>query len=311
MRERNARAFLIFLSSIILSLGSSDLGRSSVLEGQGSGIRPLVTTTELVKGPNRFAFGLMQDGRLLDDASVRVRLYELTGEEGRLVAEVPVVYERIGSGNAEPTVHRHADGTHHLHTSGNDVKGLYLTRLVFPRAGMWGLELLVKRDGGSEESVLLSVSVADSASTPSVSDRAPLSRNLIASDVKDLSRIDTSPRPDLRLHHVRIADAIAEGRPQLIVFATPQFCMSRMCGPVVEIVRGLLPVYGERVAFVHQEIWQDFPAKKLFPTVVEWRLATEPWIFIVDGQGVIRAKFEGLVTERELREVLGHVLGST
>jgi hypothetical protein len=103
-------------------------------------------------------------------------------------------------------------------------------------------------------------------------------------------------------------DAIAQRKPQLIVFATPQFCTSRMCGPVVEIVRQLLPEYNKQVAFAHQEIWQDFAGKKVFPTVEEWRLVSEPWIFIVDSDGIIRAKFEGLVTGRELEAALQEVL---
>jgi hypothetical protein len=37
-----------------------------------------------------------------------------------------------------------------------------------------------------------------------------------------------------------------------------------------------------------------------FPTVEEWNLRSEPWIFVVDGEGMIRAKFEGLTTRREL-----------
>ena len=81
-----------------------------------------------------------------------------------------------------------------------------------------------------------------------------------------------------------------------------------MCGPVVNIVRTLLPIYGKRVAFTHQEIWQDFAEKKMFPTVKEWRLETEPWIFAVDGDGIIRAKFEGLVTEWELEAALQQIL---
>jgi hypothetical protein len=98
------------------------------------------------------------------------------------------------------------------------------------------------------------------------------------------------------------------GKPQLIVFATPQFCTSRMCGPIVDIVRTLLPTYGKRVAFTHQEIWQDFATKKVFSTIQEWRLQSEHWIFIVDGQRIIRARFEGLVTSRELETALENVL---
>ena len=148
----------------------------------------------------------------------------------------------------------------------------------------------------------------DESRAPGVGTAAPRSRNLIARDVKNLRQIDTSPKPDARLHQIRIADAIAQKKPQLIVFATPQFCTSRMCGPVVDIVKSLLPAYGSRVAFTHQEIWQDFAAKKMFPTVEEWRLETEPWVFVVDRDGIIRAKFEGLVTGRELEVVLQQLL---
>ena len=152
------------------------------------------------------------------------------------------------------------------------------------------------------------MTVLDASQTPAVGSPAPRSRNLIASDVKNLRQIDTSTRPDPRLHQVRIADAIALGKPQLIVFATPQFCTSRMCGPVVDIVRTLLPVYGKRVAFTHQEIWQDFADKKVFPTVQEWRLITEPWIFVLDRRGIIRAKFEGLVAANELEAAFQQAL---
>jgi hypothetical protein len=43
--------------------------------------------------------------------------------------------------------------------------------------------------------------------------------------------------------------------------------------------------------------------------VEEWNLRSEPWIFVVDGQGMIRAKFEGLTTRRELEAAVRHMLG--
>ena len=76
----------------------------------------------------------------------------------------------------------------------------------------------------------------------------------------------------------------------------------------MDIVRQLLPEYNKRVAFTHQEIWQDFASKKVFPTVEEWRLVSEPWTFVVDGEGIIRGKFEGLVTARELEQALQQTL---
>ena len=42
----------------------------------------------------------------------------------------------------------------------------------------------------------------------------------------------------------------------------------------------------------------------LITTVEEWRLFAGPWTFVVDGEGIIRGKFEGLVTARELEQTL-------
>ena len=42
-----------------------------------------------------------------------------------------------------------------------------------------------------------------------------------------------------------------------------------------------------------------------------WRsgiCTSEPWIFVVDGQGIIRAKFEGLTTAREIAVALQQIL---
>jgi hypothetical protein len=274
----------------------------------GDGLQPLITTAELVVGENRFAFGLLKAGKLLEGADVKLRLYDIDGGEAKLAAELRVPYQAVKNVKQERSVHRHADGTEHVHGDDSLVQGLYVAQLSFARAGDWGVELLVSQAGGAFEPIRLAVTVAEAAATPAVGSPAPRSRNLIARDVKNLRQIDTSLRPDPRLHQVRIADAIAQGKPQLIVFATPQFCTTRMCGPVVDIVRTLLPTYGKRVAFIHQEIWQDFADKKVFPTVEEWRLFTEPWIFVVDGQGIIRGKFEGLVTARELEIALQQVL---
>ena len=74
-------------------------------------------------------------------------------------------------------------------------------------------------------------------------------------------------------------------------------------------MKTLLPTYGKRVVFIHQEIWQAGSPQKFSPTVEEWNLRTEPWIFVVDGQGMIRTKFEGLTTRRELEAAVRHMLG--
>jgi hypothetical protein len=285
----------------------ADLGIALAAESNED-LQPLITTSELIVGKNRFAFGLIKSGKLLEGANVQLRIYSIDGPEPHLVAETNALYHPIGATERGERAHNHADGTRHVHRASSDVRGLYVTRLTFARPGPWGIEMQARDDDGSLATARLTVTVSNASQTPALGSPAPRSRNVVASDVRDLRQIDTSQKPDPRLHQVRIADAIVQRKPQLIVFATPQFCTSRMCGPVVDIVRQLFPNYNKRIAFTHQEIWQDFASKRLFPTVEEWRLVSEPWIFVVDGEGIVRRKFEGLVTVSELEEALQQVL---
>jgi hypothetical protein len=268
----------------------------------------LLTTSELLVGQNRLAFALMKDGRLLADAKAVVRVYAIEGEDARLVAETPARYHRLEVIEQGKLVHIHPDGTRHAHGDATDVQGIYVAQVTFSRPGAWGLEILGRAGDGPTESARLSVSAAATSRTPMIGTPAPRSRNLVGGDVSDLKQIDSSEPPDPRLHRTRIADAIAQGKPQVIVFATPRYCTSRVCGPVVDVVRTLIPVYGDRVAFIHQEIWESGSLQKRPPTVEEWNLRSEPWIFVVDGRGIVRARFEGLTTRRELEAALRLVL---
>jgi hypothetical protein len=273
----------------------------------GGGLRVLLTTSELVVGRNRLGFGLSKDDRLLAGADVVVRVYDIREPEARLSGETPARYYPLEVVERGHRVHVHPDGTRHVHGGATDVQGVYTAPVTFARPGAWGLEVLARPAGGAVESARLRVEVLEVPRAPLPGRPAPRSRNPVAGDVTDLRTIDSSEPPDPRLHQTRIADAIAQGRPQVIVFATPKHCTSRVCGPVVDVVRTLIPTHGDRVAFVHQEIWTS-PGQTFTPTVQEWNLHSEPWIFVVDGEGVIRARFEGLTTRHELEAALQEML---
>ena len=269
---------------------------------------PLLTTTELVAGVNRFAFVLLRQGSLLADADVAVRTYDVSDDNAELVAVTPAVYHALEVIEQDRHVHIHPDGTRHLHDAASDVRGIYVAQLVLERPGPWGLEIVARHGDGIADAARLRVHALPATRSPQPGTPAPRSRNLIASDVSDLRQIDTSDPPDPRLHQTRIADAIRQGRPHVVVFATPKFCTSRVCGPVLDVVRSLIPAYAKRVAFVHQEIWQPGGMERLSPTVEEWNLRSEPWTFVVDGAGIVRARFEGVMTRRELEAALQQVL---
>lgn len=300
-----AALFALFL--IACSTQDSARMRSATPQA-GTTLQPIITTSELVVGRNRFAFGLVKNNQLIEGAEVIVRAYEISGPQAQLKMEAKAPYHKLEVVEEGRRVHIHPDGSIHVHDEVLNARGIYVTQLSFDRPGPWGIEIVAQQGDQPAEATAFRLNVLDAPRTPAIGSAAPRSRNLIASDVSDLKEIDTSEIPDPRLHQMRIADAIAQGKPQVIVFATPKFCSSRVCGPVVDVVRTLLPTYGDQVVFTHQEIWQDFATKKLFPTVEEWNLQSEPWVFLVDGRGTVRAKFEGLVTAQEIETALKQML---
>ncbi len=301
-------AGVVALGLLLLCDARRDRPAAQPVLPSADGLHVLLTTSELLVGQNRLAFGLLKDGKLLADTRAAVRLYALEGEAARLVAETPARYQRLEVIEAGKRIHIHPDGSRHVHGEATDVQGIYVAQVTFPRSGTWGLEVRSQSGGGAVESARLSVGVLEASLMPMVGTPAPRSRNRTAGDVDDVKQIDSSDPPDPRLHQTRIADAIAQGKPQVIVFATPRYCTSRVCGPVVDVVRTLIPAYGDRVAFVHEEIWEAGAVQKFTPTVEEWSLRSEPWIFVVDGSGIVRARFEGVTTRRELEAALRLVL---
>ena len=146
-------------------------------------------------------------------------------------------------------------------------------------------------------------SVLPKEATPAIGAAAPAARTPTLKDVGgDGTKISTAQPLDTTLLNDSIPDLLAAKRPFVVAFATPRFCTSRICGPIVDIVKNVQrDLQGTEMAFVHAEIFTDLdPSKGAAPWVLAWALPTEPWVFVVDARGVITAKFEGAVTQSEL-----------
>ena len=97
-------------------------------------------------------------------------------------------------------------------------------------------------------------------------------------------------------------DALAAKAPFVVVFATPAYCTSRTCGPVVDVVSTVRKRHaGSKIRFIHVEVYQDNdPTKGANQWFKEWHLPSEPWTFLVGPDGKVRERFEGTVSVREL-----------
>jgi hypothetical protein len=105
-----------------------------------------------------------------------------------------------------------------------------------------------------------------------------------------------------------VAEAINSKRPSVITFATPAFCQTRYCAPVVESVSRVHDTLADEVNFIHIEIYKETNPLVLADEVDEWGLTSEPWTFVLDNQGVVVARFGGPLSPQELTATLDNLL---
>ncbi len=179
-----------------------------------------------------------------------------------------------------------------------------------PKAGPWNAVVVMQADG-KRQVATNAFSVVPQEATPAVGAPAPDARTPTLADVGgDAAKISTAFPADTTLLQDSVPDLLKAHRPFVVAFATPKFCTSRICGPVVDIVGNVQKAMrGTPMAFVHAEIYKDLdPTKGTAPWVDAWHLPTEPWVFVVDAKGRITAKFEGAVTQAELEQAARQAL---
>lgn len=266
-------------------------------------------------GSNRLAIALTDGGALLSDASVVMRTYWLDDQPEKVSHIVEVHAEVIANPRTLTTTfdHHHHDGTIHLHEGPKST--VYVAHLDVHEPGWWGIETDVELDGKRYEELRFTFWALKESSEPSIGAAVPRSKQRTLRDVTHISEIDSSNPPNPAFHEQTIAESLDSGKPVVVAFVTPAFCQTRFCGPVMESV--ILPIhtyYGTAVEIVHIEPFDLAAARQgeliSVPTVEEWGLLAEPFVFVLKPDGTVAAKFEGIMESEEIVTVLDELLSS-
>lgn len=195
------------------------------------------------------------------------------------------------------------------------ITGFYAARVEVPRPGTW-MAAAVAEVQGKRLVGVLGFEATDGPVPAQVGTRAIPARTPVATTQRGLREICTRPPPD-PMHYISLDEALRNGKPTVVVFATPLLCQSQLCGPVVDEVLAVYRQVGpERANFIHVEIYLPGRDLKPPPATEEnaspafraWGFHTEPWVVVVDGKGTIRARFEGPVTADLIAEALEPLL---
>lgn len=170
---------------------------------------------------------------------------------------------------------------------------VYSTELDLPRAGEWKLAAILREDGETKGAQLPGIDVGQFKRIPRPGVKAPLIHTPTAQDVGgDLSKITTRVPPEDQ-NKVDYAEALGK-EPIVLLFATPEFCQSRVCGPVLDVTEQAKHEYGGKAAFIHMEIYKNNdPGQGPRPQVRKFHLPTEPFLFTIDRNGVVADAVEG------------------
>ena len=182
-----------------------------------------------------------------------------------------------------------------------DATEIFVTYLKLPEPGTYWV--LAEPVGGRKIQAVGTVVVKARTAAPDVGERVPASETpTLASTGDDLATLTTAKVADLELYRKSIADSVRDKWRFVVVFATPKYCTSRTCGPVVDVVSTVRRKHETSgLRFIHVEIYEDNdPAKGENRWVKEWKLPSEPWVFVVGDDGKVRDRFEGTVSVREL-----------
>lgn len=177
-----------------------------------------------------------------------------------------------------------------------------------PSAGNWGLGLTILQSDGRRRQASAVLRVAEAPAGPAIGSRPPASENRTLNDEPDIALLSSGQDPVPALYQMTVAEALVGNRPTVVTFTTPRFCSSSLCAPVLHSVEAVYAAEKDKANFIHVEIYQTFEPLVVADEVEEWGLPSEPWTFVLDGEGVVAARLAGPVSPRELTAALTAVL---
>jgi hypothetical protein len=267
-------------------------------------MRPVLLTSEfVVNQQNRFAVGLLEGSKLVKDADVHVRFFKLgeDGQTGTFRGEGDLAFVELNVEGA----HAHDESSGEMASS--DEVSFYVANTPFEEAGKWAVEVGVTPQSGEPVTIQAGFEVLAESKSPGLGTVPPASQNDTAATNPNTSSL-CSRSEICGLHDLVIADVLGKGRRLVVQFSTPAFCESRFCGPVLEVLLSQVPAYREKMDFIHIEVWEDFQLKKYREANLEWKLPTEPYTFLMNGQGEVAGKIEAVFTEEELKSALDQLV---
>ena len=199
---------------------------------------------------------------------------------------------------------------------------VFVAPMDIPSPGAWKLRVTAGEASGDVE-----IKVLDPGNSLRIGSRAPDIDTPTLDDVGGVERaVTTQPNPDLRLSKTSTADALRMGKPYVIVIDSARFKTTPECGRALTMIRYLVDRWEREAVFIHLEPFEyqiiteepvlsgpitDPPltryARAFGLGEGLWPATKIPWILVVDGNGIVRAKYTGIVGSADIDVILTQI----
>ncbi len=268
--------------------------------GSGSGsakILPIPITSAFRVGDNRILFTLTDAGGLQVASPDRTLTIGYNGPGGEKIAPAPQEFIWAIEG----------------------VNGVYVGHATFPTAGAWTADFTTAAAGAATETTTFGFDVRPRIEVISPGDSAPSVDTPTLADVGgDVAKVSSDAKPEKRFYETSVADALAAKKPFVLIFATPRFCVSTVCGPTLEKLKPVAAAHPE-LTFINVEPYTlEFTNGSLQPVMtgndltpapatLAFKLVSEPIVFVVGADGKVVASFEQVFSPEEIEAAVREV----
>lgn len=255
-------------------------------------------------GVNLFAVFPLQ-GLLVTGAPQRLP-FTLAGTDGAPLDDGPatldfVVTDEDGNAVGDPiTVDRHDQG----------IPTAYYPLIVeFPATGTYQATTTI--DGEELEPRAFAVVDPSEVSVPQPGQPMIPVDTPTTDDARRVDPICTRD-PECDLHGETLTAALATGKPVALAIATPAYCQTAICGPVLDVLLSQQADFPD-IAMVHAEVYKDPEAvdniadAELTPVIDAYQLSYEPALFLANSDGTIATRLDTIFDEVEVRDALAQL----
>lgn len=275
---------------------TSSTPSASASSGPQPSVLPVIISSELAVGSNRYLFSFLDaKGDTPVGAPDRTASVGFTGPANQTIPTTP--------GNFIWAI--------------EGVTGIYVATVDFPAPGDWVAQFTTAAAGKPEERVAFQFQVLDKKHVIVPGDKAPsVETPALASVGGDVSKISTDPKPDKAFYETSVAAALAAHKPFILVFATPKFCQTRTCGPTLDKLKPVAAAHPDLI-FINVEPYKLADDQGQLQPVLDannqlqtvpasdaYGLLSEPYVFVVGGDGIVKATFELIFTPDEIDKAL-------